>query len=217
MKLADRCFAFASFLLSAALCGVANIFLRAAVRDLHAKLKRVIQQHEPPPHWAAYAPVLVRAEDHRFYLHCGVDCVAISRAVVQTHVYRNRQGASTIEQQLLRTLTGDYRRSYRRKLREVFLAATLSHEFSKHEILIAYLSVAHFGAGLSGIAKAIEGIDVPEDFAGHEEAYIISHLKYPRLRKNDERQSRLRLKRALHIAKLCKLRPITTFVRDASQ
>ena len=59
----------------------------------------------------------VAVEDHRFFLHPGVDPIALGRAVVRNVSSKSVQGGSTITQQLARTLFLSNRRSYGRKAR----------------------------------------------------------------------------------------------------
>ena len=68
---------------------------------------------------------LVVGEDHRYYRHIGFDIVGICRAVYRDVFLGKREGASTIEQQLVRALTEDYRFSIRRKIKEIYLATKL--------------------------------------------------------------------------------------------
>src|SRR2546421_12250862 len=58
---------------------------------------------------------LVVGEDKRFWSHFGIDLAAICRALYHIVVYRQLQGASTVEQQLVRTLTEYRKLSVRRK------------------------------------------------------------------------------------------------------
>ena len=52
---------------------------------------------------------LVIGEDHRYYKHPGFDIIGICRAIYKNVFLGKREGASTIEQQLVRVLTEDYR------------------------------------------------------------------------------------------------------------
>lgn len=146
--------------------------------------------------WESYTNALIQAEDHRFYLHQGVDYIAITRALYQTLVHGCRQGGSTIEQQLVRTITGDYRRNYRRKVREALLASTLSRILSKQEVLHAYLSVAYFGTDMIGLPQAIKNISIPPAMSSRPEVYLIAHLRYPKSKRAGDHLYRHRLRRA---------------------
>jgi len=82
---------------------------------------------------------LVLAEDRRFYSHGGTDPIAICRALFRTIVENKLQGGSTIEQQLVRHLTSDYRKSLKRKLKEIVLAVRLRRLLQKDQIAVLYL------------------------------------------------------------------------------
>lgn len=108
------------------------------------------------------SPHLVQAvvaiEDQRFYDHRGVDLVRVAAAVVANlRERRAAQGGSTITQQLARQsfLTPD--KTFRRKLKEVMVAAQLEHSFSKDEILELYLNKIYFGDGFYGVEAASLG------------------------------------------------------------
>src|SRR5690242_20336233 len=70
--------------------------------------------------------LLVSGEDHRHGRHHGFDLIAIARAVWRRIARGKYEGASTIEQQLVRVITGRYERTLRRKVREIGLAMLLS-------------------------------------------------------------------------------------------
>ncbi len=93
------------------------------------------------------SPYLVAAtvatEDKGFYSHPGVDLFAIARAFWQNYQSGSTvSGASTITQQLARTLlfTPEERneRTYQRKIREAILATEITRRYSKDEILELY-------------------------------------------------------------------------------
>ena len=97
----------------------------------------------------------VAAEDRRFYDHDGVDLWGISRALFTNLKQRSvREGASTITQQLARTVFLSQDRTITRKLREAALAYKLERQLSKEQILEQYLNYVYLGAGAYGIADA---------------------------------------------------------------
>jgi 1A family penicillin-binding protein len=104
------------------------------------------------------ANAMVAVEDERFYEHTGVDFVGIARAAVINLTQGNTQeGASTITQQYIRnTILADerYEITYRRKLREAYLAEELEKRHSKAEILELYLNAVYFGDGAYGAQAA---------------------------------------------------------------
>jgi penicillin-binding protein 1A len=101
---------------------------------------------------------ILAVEDQRFYEHGGVDVVrVVGAAVSNLRAGRAAQGGSTLTQQLARQsfLTPD--KTYRRKLKEVMVAARLEKEYSKDEILKLYLNKVYFGDGLYGVEAASLG------------------------------------------------------------
>lgn len=93
-------------------------------------------------------------EDRRFYLHPGVDPLALLRAawlnVTQGRVV---SGGSTITMQVARMLKRRPR-SLRSKLIEAFRALQLELIFDKEEILALYFNLAPYGGNLEGVGSA---------------------------------------------------------------
>ena len=88
---------------------------------------------------------LVLGEDKRFWTHQGIDLKAILRAVYQTCFCGCIQGGSTLEQQLVRTITAKYDPTLKRKLREMILALCIQTIMPKKIVPHLYLSLAYFG------------------------------------------------------------------------
>ena len=104
----------------------------------------------------AYVPAaFVSIEDRRFYEHGGFDPVGIARAIMTDLAQgRTAQGASTITQQLARTLFLSNDQTVERKTRELLLAVQLEQKFTKKQILALYLSRVYFGSGAYGLEAA---------------------------------------------------------------
>lgn len=104
---------------------------------------------------ARIAPALQQAvvavEDHRFYRHLGLDPVGIGRAVVENARSDGLQGASTLTQQLARTLFLSNQRTYGRKFKEAALAVMLEAQLSKAQILELYLNRVYLSSGVYGV------------------------------------------------------------------
>jgi 1A family penicillin-binding protein len=101
---------------------------------------------------------VVSVEDERFYEHNGFDAIGIVRAAVANAAAHGvAEGASTITQQIVRnTVLSDERLeiSYKRKVREAYLAYELEKTMSKDEILSMYLNTVYFGEGAYGAESA---------------------------------------------------------------
>jgi len=120
---------------------------------------------------------LIVAEDHRFLYHFGVDYLSVVRVVFLRYSKGKIQGASTIEQQLVRVITSRYEKTMRRKVREQFLAILLSQNFDKSLVAQCYLRKAYIGNAGYGMQHLKEIPDAfPKDAARE---FSISLLKYP--------------------------------------
>ncbi|MEE2755867.1 MAG: transglycosylase domain-containing protein [Myxococcota bacterium] len=94
------------------------------------------------------------AEDRRFFRHSGVDLLATGRALVSNLLRSGRRiGASTVTQQLCKTIVGRDR-TYKRKIREAICAVRLESKLSKADILARYLNHVYLGHGAYGVAAA---------------------------------------------------------------
>jgi len=97
----------------------------------------------------------IAAEDHTFFTHRGLFFYGIIRSlVVNCSQGRIVQGASTITQQLAKLLFTNAERTFKRKIKEQFLAVLIEQQFSKEQILQTYLNNVYFGAGIYGIEAA---------------------------------------------------------------
>jgi penicillin-binding protein 1A len=98
---------------------------------------------------------IIAVEDSRFYEHKGVDPLGILRAVLANlESFTIRQGASTITQQLARSLFLTPERSLQRKIKEAILAWKMEKVLTKDQILDLYLNQIYFGHGAYGIQAA---------------------------------------------------------------
>ncbi|MEE2959416.1 MAG: PBP1A family penicillin-binding protein [Myxococcota bacterium] len=120
-----------------------------------ATQRRTVVQIDSLPKYVIHA--FLAAEDSSFYDHPGLDLVGITRAFVKNLRPGARlQGASTITQQLVKTLLVGDERSYTRKLKEAFLSLKLEQRLTKDEILHIYLNQIYFGSGVYGIEEAAQ-------------------------------------------------------------
>ncbi len=96
----------------------------------------------------------VYAEDRRFYLHKGIDPLALGRAVIQNILAGETvSGGSTISAQLIRNVYG-HPRNFLYKIIENWQAVRLEHTIKKNEILEQYLNRIPFGNQTFGIEAA---------------------------------------------------------------
>lgn len=102
--------------------------------------------------------IFVNLEDRKFYSHKGVDYFAIVRAVIA--MLQNgevTQGASTITQQLARTVFLNMDKTWQRKMEEIFIAQNLEKKYTKSQIMEFYINDIYFGNGYYGIQAAARG------------------------------------------------------------
>ncbi|MGH2726943.1 MAG: transglycosylase domain-containing protein, partial [Actinomycetota bacterium] len=103
-------------------------------------------------------PVLVQqafiaVEDERFWSHPGIDPLAIIRAVA-ANARGDREGASTITQQVVKTSNVGRPRNLWRKLTEGVTAIRIDRRYPKKRILEAYLNSIYLGHGAYGVEAA---------------------------------------------------------------
>lgn len=99
---------------------------------------------------------LIATEDHRFYEHHGIDFYRLGGAVLRTFS-GDRQGGSTLTQQLARNLYPDEigrAPTLTRKLKEAITALKIEAVYSKDEILETYLNTVPFLYNAWGIEMA---------------------------------------------------------------
>ena len=99
---------------------------------------------------------ILALEDRNFFRHCGVDFKAILREFKNMLIGKKYGGASTIDMQLVRTITNYRERTISRKIYEMTLAILLNFKFSKKQILNCYMRNAFLGSHIIGFEAAIE-------------------------------------------------------------
>ncbi|MEA5060525.1 MAG: transglycosylase domain-containing protein [Candidatus Pelethousia sp.] len=97
---------------------------------------------------------LIAIEDVRFYKHDGVDYKRLFSAVVNTLRNADTHGGSTLTQQLIKNKILSSEQSYKRKLKEAYLAVELENVFNKDQILAAYMNDVALGGSNYGFKTA---------------------------------------------------------------
>ncbi|WP_022664627.1 penicillin-binding protein 1A [Desulfospira joergensenii] len=98
---------------------------------------------------------LITTEDRGFYTHSGINLKAILRALIHDLKAGGfKQGASTLTQQLAKTLFLSSEKSLVRKIREAILALQIERRYTKDEILELYLNQIYLGSGSYGVEAA---------------------------------------------------------------
>ena len=99
-----------------------------------------------------FKDAVVAVEDHRFYLHPGIDPLGLGRAVWHNVTSDGAsQGGSTITQQLARTLFLSNAETFGRKGKEAVLAVLLEALLTKREILTLYMNRVYITGGIYGV------------------------------------------------------------------
>ncbi|ONM45933.1 transglycosylase domain-containing protein [Nocardia donostiensis] len=134
-----------------------------------------------PPH---VRNAVTAAEDRDFYSNPGFSVSGFARAARDNLLGRESAGGgSTITQQYVKNAMVGDERTLTRKLRELVISAKMARQWSKDEILAAYLNTIYFGRGAYGIdaaAKAYFGKPVQElDVA--EGAVLAATIQLPSL------------------------------------
>jgi len=95
------------------------------------------------------------AEDNAFYSHPGVDFFGLVRAGLKLIATgERRQGGSTITMQVARNFYLTRKKTYMRKLYEIFLSIKIEQDLTKDEILMLYLNKIYLGARAYGVGAA---------------------------------------------------------------
>ena len=138
-------------------------FQPAAITRIYSADKELLselftEKRQPVPldvmPWQLKKAILA-TEDAKFYDHPGVDVQGIMRAIIRNIMAGDYvEGASTITQQLAKTLFLTPRKTILRKLKEAFLAFQIERRYTKDEILELYLNQIYFGSGAYGVEAA---------------------------------------------------------------
>ncbi len=104
----------------------------------------------------AAVDAFVAVEDRSFWRNIGIDVKGIVRVIVDyvSGNSDNLAGASTITQQLSRTIYLTRERSFERKIKEMMIAIRLTRKYSKEEIAEYYINTACFSNGIYGLEAA---------------------------------------------------------------
>ena len=119
---------------------------------LHGTENRIWVDYEEMPENLLWAFICL--EDRKFYTHPGVDWIRTIAVMIKPEFAG--QGASTITQQLIKNLTDDDQTTYNRKFNEIIRALNLEKNYSKKDIIEAYLNTVSLGAGCYGVKTAAE-------------------------------------------------------------
>ena len=144
---------------------------------LHGEENRIwVDLENMSPHMK---DAFIAIEDERFMKHHGVDWIRTIGVIVKPS--NHGQGGSTITQQLIKNLTDEKDVTIERKFNEILSALNLEKNYSKDEIIEAYLNTIYLSEGCYGVKTAAEtyfGKDVA-DLNIAECASIAAITQYP--------------------------------------
>jgi penicillin-binding protein 1B len=166
---------------------VTNLF------DSTREKRRVVRFEDLPP---VMVHAVLAAEDKRFFEHGALDVVRVFGAAFYDLTRGHKaQGASTIDMQVARTFFFSTKREWRRKVKEILMAAEINERFSKQQIFELYANDIYLGnrgsfsiRGFGEAAQAYFGKDVRELSAG-EAAFLAGIIRAPNRYSSAERHA----------------------------
>ena len=132
--------------------------LISSLFDKNREKRRLVKYEDIPP---VLVHAVVSAEDKRFFQHSGFDPIRIIKAAyVDVKEHRYAQGASTLSQQLARSLWLDNDKTWRRKIPEVLITMHLEQKLTKEQIFEDYANQVPLGQrgsfGIRGFGEAAQ-------------------------------------------------------------
>lgn len=170
----------------------------------------------------------IAAEDQRFWQHDGIDPIGIVRAARSNFSEGTSQGASTLDQQVIKQIIlKDSTKSYERKISEILLAvrlekqmtAAFGHDGAKEQILEVYLNHVYLGKGFYGVEAASQGYfgKSVKDLSLAEAAILAGLPKAPALDSPDGHFDRAKTRQRYVLGRMLELRAITADDYEAAR
>ncbi len=164
-----------------------------------AILGKYFSYNRNPVDYEELSPYLVQAlvatEDRRYYSHSGIDMIGLMRAFVNSFVLqRNREGGSTITQQLAKMLWEMRSEKYEGhlsnvrflhplliKTKEWLVAIQIERSYTKNEIISMYFNTMPFGNNTFGVRVAARSYfdKLPSELDIHEAALLVGVVNGP--------------------------------------
>jgi penicillin-binding protein 1A len=125
------------------------------------KIAEIFEERRYPVFINEMSPFLknafIAAEDADFYNHHGLDLKGFLRALFHFATFSNqKQGGSTITQQLAKNVLLSKERTIVRKVKDIIVARQIEEAFTKDKILELYLNTIYLGNGSYGVEAASE-------------------------------------------------------------
>lgn len=133
---------------------VKEIPIEDKINEIKSK-KNYITLNEIEPN---FKNAIIAVEDHRFYNHKGIDLISTTKALFTNLKQKDIiTGGSSITQQLAKNMYFTTKKTYARKIAEIFIVSYLEDNLKKDEILELYVNTIYYGNGYYGIKDASEG------------------------------------------------------------
>lgn len=132
---------------------ISTLMINRAVTEGHdIKPVQFVELEDIP---VRFRKMVIWLEDSHFYNHAGIDIAAIREAAeLNRSTGKIYSGASTIPQQLIKTMFLYPKRSYFRKYMEAILSVEMSLIVPKDRVLELYLNYIEWGSGIYGLEAA---------------------------------------------------------------
>lgn len=123
----------------------------------------------------------IASQDQRFYTNYGVDPRGTLRAIYYSLTQSQRQGASTITEQLAKNVYYGDSDSLKTDIQTKILALFITQAYSKQQILEWYLNVIYFGKNSYGIENASQKFykTNAKNLSVQQAAYLIALVNLP--------------------------------------
>lgn len=125
------------------------------------KIGEIFEERRYPVLFNEISPFLknafIAAEDSDFYKHHGFDWKGFLRAFIHFVTFSNqKQGGSTITQQLAKNVLLSKERTIIRKIKDIIISHEIEDSFPKEKILELYLNTIYLGNGSYGVEAAAQ-------------------------------------------------------------
>lgn len=123
----------------------------------------------------------IAIEDETFYKHKGFNTKRIVSSLYNNLTKKSISGASTITQQYIKNAYLSSDKTLKRKLTEFAYAITLERNYTKNQIMEAYLNTILFGSNIYGINMACQNLfsKSPKEISINEGAYLAAIINAP--------------------------------------
>ncbi len=124
------------------------------IHTMNGSANRLVVDYEDVPKDLINAFIAI--EDQRFWSHNGVDLKRTLAAGLSYIVTMGNSsfGGSTITQQLIKNISGNWENSIQRKIQEQYMALSLEKQMTKAQIITSYMNVIYMGSNIYGVEAA---------------------------------------------------------------